>query len=99
MIDTRLATMNGLDLYLALKEITPTSVTIMLAETDPQFIEQAEEAVRRSAYTFLRKPLDIEHLLQLLDHIQRQLCSNMTDKPGDDDAESHAGPGLISDSP
>lgn len=93
MIDTRLATMNGLDLYLALKEVTPTSVTIMLAETDPQFIEQAEEAVRRSAYTFVRKPLDIEHLLQLLDHIQRQLYSNMTDKPGDDDAEPHASSG------
>ncbi len=88
MIDTRLATMNGLDLYLALKEITPTSVTIMLAETDPQFIEQAEEAVRRSAYTFLRKPLDLEYLLRLLEHIQRQLYSNMTDKPGDDDTAS-----------
>ncbi len=94
MIDTRLATMNGLDLYLALKEITPTSVTIMLAETDPEFIEQAEEAVRRSAYTFLPKPLDIGHLLWLLDQIQRQLHSNMTDKPGADDAGPRTEPGV-----
>ena len=86
MIDVHLAAMNGLDLYLALKEITPTSVAIMLAETDPQFIAQAEEAVRRSAHAFLRKPLDINYLLGLLEQIQRQLHSNITHKPGAQDA-------------
>lgn len=98
LIDTHLATMNGLDLYLALKEMTPTSIAIMVAETEPEFIEQAEEAVRRSAYTVLQKPLDIAHLLRLLDQIQRQLHSNLTDKPGVDDAGSHADPGDPADS-
>ncbi len=92
LIDTRLATMNGLDLYLALKEITPTSVAIMLAETDPEFIAQAEEAVRHSAYTFLQKPLDLEYLLRLLDQIQRQLQSNITDKPDAAATEPPANP-------
>lgn len=93
MIDMHLTTMNGLDLYLTLKEITPTSVTIMLAETDPNFIAQAEEAVRRSAYTFLMKPLDIDYLLRLLDQLQRHLHSNVTTKPGDKNAESATDPG------
>lgn len=98
LIDTRLAAMNGLDLYLALKEMTPTSVAIMLAGTEPALIEQAEEAVRRSAYTFLQKPLDIEHLLRILEQIHRQLHSNLSDKPGVDDAGSHADPRNPTDS-
>lgn len=43
MIDTKLSPMNGLELYLALKQITPTSIAIMLAHTDKTFVEQAEE--------------------------------------------------------
>ncbi len=82
-IDTRLPTMPGLDLYLALKDLTPTSVAIMLAETDPAFVAQAEEAVRRSAYAWMPKPLDLDRLLALLADLQRQRQSDRLDKPGD----------------
>jgi DNA-binding NtrC family response regulator len=82
MIDTRLHSMSALELYLALKEITPTSVTIMFAETDEAFIKQAEEAVKRCAYTFLTKPLDLDQLFSILETIQRQRYSNFLEKPG-----------------
>jgi DNA-binding NtrC family response regulator len=82
MIDTRLHSMSALELYLALKEITPTSVTIMFAETDEAFIKQAEEAVKRCAYTFLTKPLDLDKLFSILETIQRQRYSNFLEKPG-----------------
>ena len=85
MIDTKLAPMNGLELYLALKQITPTSVAIMLAETDVDFLKQAEEAVRQNAYTFFKKPLDIDRLLVILEKVQRQQHSNLLEKPGEDD--------------
>ena len=81
MIDTRLHTMTGLELYLALKQITPTSVTIMLAETDENFLKQAEEAVKQNAYTFLKKPLDLDKLLMILDQIHRQQDSDFLEKP------------------
>ena len=87
MIDTKLHAMSGLELYLALKEITPTSVTIMLAETDENFLKQAKEAVKQNAYTFFIKPLDLDKLFSILDKIQRQQVSDSLEKPG----ESHEG--------
>ena len=88
MIDTKLHTMSGLELYLALKQITPTSVTIMLAETDENFLKQAEEAVKQNAYTFLKKPLDLDKLLSILDRIQRHLVSDYLEKPGESQEKS-----------
>ncbi len=81
MIDTRLHTMNGLELYLALKKITPTSITILFAETEDASLKQAEEAVRQCAYTFLEKPLDIDKLLLILSTIKKQQNSNLLEKP------------------
>ncbi len=43
----------------------------MLVETDPAFAAQAEEAVRRSAYIWMTKPLDLDRLLVLLADLQR----------------------------
>jgi two-component system response regulator HydG len=82
MIDTKLHSMSALELYLALKEITPTSVTILFAETDEIFLKQAEEVVKRCAYTFLTKPLDLDKLFSILETIQRQRYSNFLEKPG-----------------
>ena len=83
MIDTRLHAMSALELYLALKEITPTSVTILFAETDEIFIKQAEEVVKRCAYTFLTKPLDLDKLFSILETIKQQLYSDLLEKPED----------------
>lgn len=82
MIDTKLDPINGLELYLALKQITPTSVTIMLAETEKSFLQQAKKAVKQNAYTFLKKPLDLDKLLLILETIQRQQNSDLIEKPG-----------------
>ncbi len=82
LIDTQLHTMSALELYLALKEITPTSVTILFAETDETFVRQAEEAVKHCAYTFLTKPLDLDKLFSILETIQRQRYSDFLEKPG-----------------
>ncbi len=81
MIDTKLYTMSALELHLALKKITPTSVTILFAETDETFVKQAEEAVKRCAYTFLTKPLDLDKLFSILETIKQQRYSDCLEKP------------------
>jgi DNA-binding NtrC family response regulator len=81
MIDTKLHSMSALELYLALKAITPKSVTILFAETDETFIKQAEEAVKHSVYTFLTKPLDLDKLFAILETIQQQVYSDFLEKP------------------
>ena len=65
-LDVNLPAMNGLELYLAIKKITPSTVAIMIAGMEEEFERLAREAVLRNAYTIVRKPLDIDHILGLL---------------------------------
>ncbi len=80
-IGARLPVMNGLELYLAIKEITPTSTAIMMTGNEEEFEAIAQEAVRRTAYTVLHKPLDIDHVVSLLERIAGQRASAEIRKP------------------
>ena len=82
LIETKLDPISGLELYLALKQISPDAVSIMLADTDELFIKQAKEAVQNNAYTFLKKPLKMDSLISILDRLKKQLNSNIIEKPG-----------------
>lgn len=80
-VDCSLPSMNGLELYLAIKQITSTAVAIMIAGLDEEFEKIAREAVRRNAYTLIRKPLDIDQVLSLLERITGQRVSGSVKKP------------------
>jgi DNA-binding NtrC family response regulator len=82
LLETKLDPINGLELYLALKQILPETVTIMLADSEGTFIEQAKEAVQNNAYAFLKKPLEMDTFINILDRLKKQLNSNIIDKPG-----------------
>lgn len=84
LMDVHLPSMTGLDLYLAIKKLTPSSVTIMISGMEAEFERLAQEAVRRTAYTFLRKPLDIDKLILLLERLSSQRISNAIKKPDPD---------------
>jgi len=80
-LDANLPSMNGLELYLAIKKITPTAVAIMISDMEKEFEEIAQEAVRRNAYTIVRKPLDIDHILDLLHRFTCKRVSGDDRKP------------------
>jgi len=80
-LDANLPSMNGLELYLAIKKITPTAVAIVISNMEKEFEEIAREAVRRNAYTIVRKPLDIDHILGLLERITHRQISGDHRKP------------------
>ncbi len=80
-IDAKLPSMSGLDLYLAIKKLNPAAVTIMISGQEAEFEAIAREAVRQTAYTFLKKPLEIDHVLGLLDRITGQQASGALRKP------------------
>jgi len=80
-LDANLPSMNGLELYLAIKKITPSAVAIMISDMEKEFEEIAREAVQRNAYTIVRKPLDIDHVLGLLKWITRKKISGDHRKP------------------
>jgi two-component system, NtrC family, response regulator HydG len=73
--------MNGLELYLAIKQITPTAVAIMITGMENEFEDLARAAVRRNAYTIVKKPLDIDHMLSLLDRFGGKRASGDMRKP------------------
>lgn len=80
-LDANLPAMNGLELYLAIKKITPNAVAIMITGLDKEFEGIAREAVRNNAYTILRKPLEIDHVLSLLERVVGRRISGDSRKP------------------
>ena len=80
-IDAELPAMNGLELYLAIKKLTPSSVAIMISGRESEFLEIAKEAVRRTAYTVVHKPLDMDHVLSLLQRVTQQRAADHIVKP------------------
>jgi len=81
LIDVDLSGLNGLELYLAIKRLTPSTVAIMLSGREAKFDRLAQEAVRQTAYMVLHKPLDIDQLLSLLQQITGQQASGRLEKP------------------
>jgi len=85
-LGANLPSMNGLELYLAIKEITPSAVAIMISDMEEEFEEIAKEAVRCNAYTMVRKPLDIDHVLGLLERLTCKRASGDHRKPPMEDS-------------
>ncbi len=81
-IDVALPTMNGLDLYVALRRATPSSTAIMMCRPRPDDQQLAREAVQRTAYTIVSKPIDVLHVLELLERVTGQRASGSLRKPG-----------------
>ena len=69
-IDMKMPLFNGLETYLAIREINPQAVAIMMTAYRQEMAGLVEEAVRNSAYTCMYKPLHIEALLGLVEEIQ-----------------------------
>ncbi len=71
-IDTKLPNMNGLETYLAIKEIKPQVVAVMMAAYSQEVDNLLEEPLARDVHTYLRKPFEIEEVIHLVDGICRR---------------------------
>lgn len=69
LIDMKLPAINGLETYLSIKRINPEVIAIMITAYRQEMDELTEEAIRNNAFTCLYKPLDMEKLLGLIEHI------------------------------
>lgn len=81
LIDAELPTGTGLDCYLAMRTINRTITAIMVSDSADELIELAEEAVRRTAYTVIQKPLQPEKLSMMLEKLRGQRISGSVRKP------------------
>ena len=65
----KLPTINGLETYIAIKDINPNATAILITGYHQEMDELINSALSKTAYTCLHKPLDLEVLLQLIDKI------------------------------
>jgi DNA-binding NtrC family response regulator len=68
-IEAGLPVINGLETYLAIKEINPQSVVIMMTAYRQEMADLVDQALNMGAYTCLYKPLDMETVLMLVKEI------------------------------
>jgi CheY-like chemotaxis protein len=71
-IDMKLPVLNGLETFLAIREINPQAAANMMAACRQDVAGLVEEALRNQAYACLHKPLDIDELLGLVEEIQER---------------------------
>lgn len=69
LIDMKLPTINGLETYLAIKEINPGATAIIITGHREPMGHLVEQAISHSAYACLYKPLDLAKMLDLVDEI------------------------------
>ncbi len=81
LIDAELPPSNGLDCYLSIRQLSPTITAIMVSPSERDLVELAEEAVRRTAYSVITKPLEPETLSELIAQLRAQRISGSVRKP------------------
>lgn len=70
-IDIEIPPSNGLETYLKIKEINPTTTAVMLAEYRKNAKSLAGEAIRENAFTCLYRPFEIEEITQVIEKIEK----------------------------
>ncbi len=75
-IDMKLPTINGLETYLALREVDPKAIAIMMTGYRNETSELVEEALNNSAFTCLYKPFDLRKVIELIEMIQAERACN-----------------------
>jgi len=96
--DLRLPTLSGLEILKIQKEIDPTIPVLLM--TAYGSIEEAVEAMKQGAFDFVPKPIDISHLLLLINRAveqRRLMLENILLK--EESQQIYGIPKIIGDSP
>ncbi|MBW2163453.1 MAG: response regulator [Deltaproteobacteria bacterium] len=84
LLDMNLPLLNGLEVYRRIKTIQPNIVTIIVNGHTQEMDSFITQALKKNAHTFLRKPVNIDQLLGLVEGICSELRNNTYHKPGGD---------------
>lgn len=72
LIDLELPVLNGLETYLTIKEILPEAIAIVFTALSKKTNKLNKQALHSGAYACLYKPLDIDHLIELIHEIENE---------------------------
>ncbi len=72
-IDMKLPNMDGLGVYLAIKEINPKTVAVIMTAYREEMKDFISWCLKKGVYTCLTKPLDVEKVLELTEEISKKI--------------------------
>lgn len=83
-IDVKMPVLNGLETFLAIKEVNPQITAVMMTgyRQEVEVSELVEEALRNTARMCLYKPLDMDKVVTLVEEICRERRKEMLRRPG-----------------
>jgi len=84
LLDMNLPLLNGLEVYRRIKTIQPNIVAIIVSGYAQEMDSLIMQALNENAHTFLRKPVNMEQLLGLVEGICSGLRKNTYHKSGGD---------------
>jgi DNA-binding NtrC family response regulator len=81
LLDMKLPPLNGLETYLAIREIRWNVVVIVITGYLQEMGDLTQKALQESAYVCLEKPLNMDELISLLEKIKEQKVKGVLQKP------------------
>ena len=72
-MDMKLSALNGLETYLAIKEINPKIIAVIITGYYEETKDLVDKALEKGVYTFLQKPLDMDKVLGLIEEISKKI--------------------------
>jgi two-component system response regulator HydG len=81
LLDMKLPPLNGLETYLAIREIRWNVVVIVITGYPQEMGDLTQKALQGSAYVCLEKPVNMDELISLLEKIKEQKVKGVLQKP------------------
>ncbi len=81
LIDMKLPPLNGLETYLAIRDLRPDVVAIIITGYRQEMGDLADQALHKSAYVCLEKPINMDSLISIIDEIKEQKARGVLSKP------------------
>ncbi len=80
ILDMKLPFLNGLETYLAIRDIRPNVVVIVVTGYPQEMGNLAQQAVQKNAFAYMEKPIDMDDLFSLLGQIKEQRAKGVLEK-------------------
>ena len=72
-MDMKLSAINGLETHLQIKQINPRVVTVIITGFYEEVMDTLDKAMEKGVYTVLKKPLDMDKVLALIEEIRKKI--------------------------
>jgi two-component system response regulator HydG len=81
LLDLKLPPLNGLETYLAIREKRPNVIVFAITGYPKEMGGLVKKMLQENAYICLEKPINMDHLISLLEEVYEQKARGVSQKP------------------